>query len=290
MQEYFEDEERIYVCFEYCRGGELYNEINLRKKNKQRFTEVQVASIIFQLAKAIAYLHANNIVHRDIKPENILFVSGPPGKGDMKIKVIDFGTAYRLKKGETLSDFYGSPNYVAPEVIRGRYDLQCDCWSVGVILYIMLTMKLPFDGLDDADVFHSVLRNPLDFDTLVSKHRCIEAIDLTKRLLFKSPDLRLSGWQAATHKWLTMKGEDPAILKFVPIILQNIRSFKQRGIVQRSVLDYFLRNLLSAQEEDLFKEIFFIFNRDLSGELSRRDLLEAFWSNGIKDVNLYEID
>ena len=98
IYEYFEDAERIYVVTQYCKGGDLFSEINRRIKNLERFSETQVATIMNQLIRAIAYLHENYIIHRDIKPENILFVTGPPGSGCGKLKLCDFGGAVKLKK------------------------------------------------------------------------------------------------------------------------------------------------------------------------------------------------
>ena len=76
VQEYFEDAERIYVVLEWLKGGELYQDINLRIKERRRFTERQAARIIFQVASAVNYLHMNNIMHRDVKPENIIYCEG----------------------------------------------------------------------------------------------------------------------------------------------------------------------------------------------------------------------
>jgi serine/threonine protein kinase len=76
VQEYFEDAERIYVVLEWLKGGELYQDINLRIKERRRFTERQAARILFQVASAVNYLHMNNIMHRDVKPENIIYCEG----------------------------------------------------------------------------------------------------------------------------------------------------------------------------------------------------------------------
>lgn len=94
-------------------------------------------------------MHNNSIIHRDIKPENICFVNGAPGVGDGKIKIIDFGTAIKFSKGTQLKDKYGSPNYIAPEVITGNYNEKCDVWSAGIVLYVLLWGNCPFDANSD---------------------------------------------------------------------------------------------------------------------------------------------
>lgn len=88
------------------------------------------------------YIHKNKTVHRDIKPENIILVN----EKDLKLKLVDFGCAQKFTPGQYMVQQYGTPYYIAPEVIKGCYDEKCDLWSVGIILYILLTGTLPFDG------------------------------------------------------------------------------------------------------------------------------------------------
>ena len=95
--EYFEDPERVYVIFELCKGGELFQDMNKRIHDHNRYTEKQAARIISQMSSAIDYLHKNNIFHRDIKPENILYVHGGENFGNGRLKIIDFGTASKFK-------------------------------------------------------------------------------------------------------------------------------------------------------------------------------------------------
>ena len=117
VKEYFEDKERIYVCLEFLKGGELFCEVNQKKKNKKRYTEKQAARIIAQIIKAVDYLHQNNIIHRDIKLENIMYVHGGEFHGSGRVKLIDFGTAVKMVGSQNLTEIAGSPNYLAPEVL-----------------------------------------------------------------------------------------------------------------------------------------------------------------------------
>lgn len=102
-------------------------------------------------------------MHRDIKPENILYVHGGEGKGNGRVKLVDFGTAVKFKKGEKYSEIYGSANYLAPEVVNMDYTEKCDVWSLGVILYTILLKQMPFDGNMDAEVIKAIKNNPLSF-------------------------------------------------------------------------------------------------------------------------------
>jgi len=99
-----------------------------------------------QILQAIAYCHAQNVAHRDLKPENVLIDTKNKGS----IKVIDFGTSHAYDtENHTMHQIYGTPYYIAPEVLVGNYDEKCDLWSIGVILYIMMCGRPPFGGSND---------------------------------------------------------------------------------------------------------------------------------------------
>ena len=101
----------------------------------------------------MAYCHDNNIVHRDLKPENILI----DVEMNYLLKLIDFGSSVEFNKGkEVLKTVNGTSYYIAPEVLNKNYDERCDVWSVGIILYILLSGKPPFDGVDDASITDKV--------------------------------------------------------------------------------------------------------------------------------------
>jgi calcium-dependent protein kinase len=100
----------------------------------------------------VAYLHNKKIAHRDIKPDNILFET----VDSLNVKLMDFGNSRKMGNNEGLSGVYGTAYYVAPEVLSGNYDEKCDIWSVGVILYMLLSGNPPFDGRSDLRILDSV--------------------------------------------------------------------------------------------------------------------------------------
>jgi len=112
------------------------------------FRESDAASILEQLLGAINYCHSKSIVHRDLKPENILLDSG----GTNNIKVIDFGTSEKMISNIKLSQAFGTSYYIAPEVLNSTYDEKCDVWSIGIIMYIMLSGNPPFTGETDKEI------------------------------------------------------------------------------------------------------------------------------------------
>lgn len=102
-----------------------------------------------EILSAVTYCHKYGIVHRDLKPENILYQSKDP---DSPLKIIDFGTSKTYNGDEKLNDVCGTPYYIAPEVLDGKYTEKCDVWSCGVIMYIMLCGYPPFNGVSDYDI------------------------------------------------------------------------------------------------------------------------------------------
>jgi calcium-dependent protein kinase len=127
--------------------------------------------------KAINHCHSLDICHRDIKPENILL--GDNGS----LKLIDFGLSEQVKKNKKMSTIVGTPYYIAPEVLKGNYNDKCDVWSLGVIMYILLSGYLPFGGTGAAAVFEKVLEGKISFSQKEWKKVSDEAIDLIKNML-----------------------------------------------------------------------------------------------------------
>ena len=131
--ESFEDDVYLHIVMEYLEGDDLFTIISQRNHNK--FTEKDMIKIMHQLFKALVFIHNKNIVHRDIKPENILFSQ----KDDYStLKLIDFGLATTTMRKDKKS--CGSPYYMSPEIINGRFCPKTDVWAAGVILFLMLML------------------------------------------------------------------------------------------------------------------------------------------------------
>lgn len=152
IKEWYENDQRFYIIQEHLAGGELYT--RMRKRKHKGFTEEEAASIIQQALMAINYLHKNKIVHRDVKPENLIFQN--ENENDLRLKLVDFGTAQKFNPGQFMLQQFGTPYYMAPEVIKGCYNEKCDVWSIGVILYILLTGEIPFDGETEAEILTKI--------------------------------------------------------------------------------------------------------------------------------------
>ena len=141
LYEIYQDTRNIYLITEYLEGGELFDLI-LKSKH---FNENIAAKIMKQLLSAIAYCHSKKIVHRDLKPENLLIVK----TNTYEIKVIDFGLSRTFEPNKNMYSRMGTPFYIAPEVLKKKYNEKCDVWACGVILYILLSGNPPFNGKND---------------------------------------------------------------------------------------------------------------------------------------------
>ena len=158
---------------EYCGGVDLFDKI---VKNNDSFSEQKVADIMKCLFLAMNHCHSNNVAHRDLKPENIMC------DGD-QIKIIDFGLSKQKSSNQRLKTIVGTPFYVAPEVLSGDYDFECDNWSLGVIMYVLLSGYLPFHGSNDAEVFAKIKTCQVSFDQTEFSFISETAKDLIRNLL-----------------------------------------------------------------------------------------------------------
>mmetsp|Transcript_43147 Transcript_43147/g.50593 ORF Transcript_43147/g.50593 Transcript_43147/m.50593 type:complete len:149 (-) Transcript_43147:54-500(-) len=142
-------------------------------------------------------MNDNGVVHRDLKPENILVSSS----GD--IKIIDFGLARKINHTK-LTDIVGTPYYVAPEVLMTNCGAECDMWSFGVLMYIILSGYLPFTGSSQNEVFIKILKGKIIMDQPEWSDRSVESKDLLKKLLVVNPAQRIKAADALKHKWFNI--------------------------------------------------------------------------------------
>eukprot|EP00917_Polyrhabdina_sp_WS-2016_P018348 GHVP01039542.1.p1 GENE.GHVP01039542.1~~GHVP01039542.1.p1 ORF type:complete len:323 (-),score=31.83 GHVP01039542.1:110-1078(-) len=195
--ELFEDEQYLYAIMDKCEGGELFTQIVKRK----RFTEADASALCRQMLNALQYIHSRNIVHRDVKAENFLFAKSD--LNDSRLILIDFGMSVQLTDNKSLRQLCGSPHYVAPELINRAYGMKVDMWSVGVIIFLMLYGRYPFEGRDQRTVIHQILKSDPDYNR-GSNNPSPAAVAFMKKLLQKDPALRMSAEEAQKDAWLNM--------------------------------------------------------------------------------------
>jgi len=185
---------KVYLVMELLQGGEMFERII----EERHFSEATAAFAMVQILDALIYCHAKEICHRDIKPEN-LFYSTTDKKS--KLVIGDFGLS---AQGEKLMETCcGTPQYVAPEVLQNKlYTNKVDCWSVGVVLYILLCGYPPFYAESNPLLYSKIIKEPFEFDPEDWEHISDEAKDLVRKLLTKNPERRPSAIEAKKHPWL----------------------------------------------------------------------------------------
>ena len=170
---------------EYVTGTQLFEKIT--QQNNQTFNEQTAANYMKSLFQAINHCHAQNIVHRDIKPDNIMITQNDT------VRLIDFGLSKASKTNKNLTTVAGTPYYMAPEVLDGSYSKKADIWSLGVLLYTLVSGYLPFQGNSAAEVFRKIKEADFHFE-----HEEFESVsdsckDLIKKLLILNQSKRLTG-------------------------------------------------------------------------------------------------
>ena len=268
---------KYYIITEYCHEGELFNEIIKVGK----FDEGQAAFIINQILKAITYCHKMNIIHRDIKPENIM-ITNREKNGCLQVKLIDFGTAKIFEKGHQENKYVGSSYYMAPEIIKRKYDEKCDLWSIGVIMYILLTGRPPFDGNDDDEILENVKKGVYDTYSypypLLSSH----SKDLINKLLKKKKKKRISADQALEHPWFKtaeFKKKDKVNTiapELARELIQNMTKYRSDNILKCAVIAYLVHHITNTEECFEASKLFIKIDLNYDGKIEKHELIQGF--------------
>ena len=201
----FEDDEYFHIVTNLCRGGELFDGIVRKSSDVESdvpcFAEDDAARIMYQILSAVSHMHGRGVAHRDIKPENVLFDSPEEGS---PVRIADFGLSRRhdADADRPMSSLVGTPYYIAPEVLLGRYDMSCDLWSIGVIAYVLLCGYPPFSGATDSETRELVLRGRYVFHAEEWGNISGEAMDFVRGLLRVDPRRRTTVQRALSHPWI----------------------------------------------------------------------------------------
>eukprot|EP00177_Eucheuma_denticulatum_P001643 GFKZ01002960.1.p1 GENE.GFKZ01002960.1~~GFKZ01002960.1.p1 ORF type:complete len:438 (-),score=66.65 GFKZ01002960.1:2062-3375(-) len=196
----FDSPGALHIVLEYMAGGELFDII----ADAGSFTEQKAAQVTRDLIKGVQYLHMHDIVHRDLKPENVLCVTK---SWPLEVKIADFGLADFSRDGvidtTTAAGMIGTPGYVAPEVVnKVKYGPAVDMWAVGVLLYIMLSGKMPFYGKNDRACLEMIAKGRYSMPLREWSQISEDAKSLVRGLLQLDPNKRLTANAALHHKWL----------------------------------------------------------------------------------------
>jgi serine/threonine protein kinase len=200
MVDFYEDADYVHIVTEKYTGGDLFDEIVNNTTDYGCLDEDQAVKIIRALLEAVQYLHANDIVHRDIKPENVMFED----EEGSSIKLIDFGLSrVHMVNEPAMANQVGTPYYMSPDVLQGKYDRSCDLWSIGVVAYILLTGYPPFNGNSNFEVLESIRKGNLVFEESIWGNVSKSSRDFVSKMLsFDSSSRIRVAEDALRHPWM----------------------------------------------------------------------------------------
>ncbi|XP_027032546.1 serine/threonine-protein kinase MARK2 isoform X13 [Tachysurus fulvidraco] len=201
--EVIETEKTLYLVMEYASGGEVFDYLVAHGRMKEKEARAKFRQIV----SAVQYCHQKCIVHRDLKAENLLL------DADMNIKIADFGFSNEFTLGNKLDTFCGSPPYAAPELFQGKkYDgPEVDVWSLGVILYTLVSGSLPFDGQNLKELRERVLRGKYRIPFYMST----DCENLLKKFLILNPTKRGSLEQIMKDRWMNVGHEEEELMPYI---------------------------------------------------------------------------
>uniref|UniRef100_A0A8C9SZA3 Calcium/calmodulin-dependent protein kinase IGb n=1 Tax=Scleropages formosus TaxID=113540 RepID=A0A8C9SZA3_SCLFO len=195
LEDFYESRTHYYLVMQLVSGGELFDRI----LDRGVYTEKDASLVIRQVLHGVSYLHKNGIVHRDLKPENLLYFSQDENS---KIMISDFGLS-KMEDNGIMSTACGTPGYVAPEVLAQKpYSKAVDCWSIGVITYILLCGYPPFYEETETRLFSKIMKAQYEFDSPFWDDISDSAKDFIRNMMQKNPKMRYAPDQALRHPWI----------------------------------------------------------------------------------------
>ncbi|KAL3141930.1 hypothetical protein ABBQ32_004581 [Trebouxia sp. C0010 RCD-2024] len=288
LQDVFEDEVSVHLVMELCTGGGILDKIK-----QHNYTERRISQIMQSIIRFISQCHAKGIIYRDIKPDNFLFLTKDENSA---IRATDFGLSIRHWPDEgQLKSRSGTPVYMAPEVILQGYDAQADMWSVGMLMYQLLTGTFPFwDSVANVSLQQAILVKKLDLDSSWVKQSMSEgARQLLKGLLVREPASRLTANQALEHPWIKDQRTAPATTLNGSVV-QRLQRFATYGYLKQVVLKMIASDLADSTGGDklgddqseavsmvtALRELFKSLDTDASNTIEAKELADGLKAQG----------
>lgn len=201
LYEVYEEQDHCFLIMQLMSGGELFDKI----LEKRIFNEQEARESCRCVLAGLDFMHQARVAHRDLKPENLLLAAG----SDTQVKLADFGFAKFIRVDNGCRTLCGTPGYLAPEILERwpAYDVACDLWSVGVVLFLLLGGYLPFEDEDEDKVFERTRMGQYDFHPTYWKGVSTGAKNLVTKLLTVNPAKRYSAQDALQHEWNCTEGD-----------------------------------------------------------------------------------
>ncbi|KAK0153560.1 Death-associated protein kinase 1 [Merluccius polli] len=241
LHDVYENKAEVILILELVAGGELFDFL----AEKESLSEEEATQFLKQILDGVSYLHTKHIAHFDLKPENIMLLNRTVPHP--RIKLIDFGLAHKIDFGNDFKNIFGTPEFVAPEVVNYEpLGLEADMWSVGVITYILLSGASPFLGDNKQETLANVSAVDYAFDDEFFSNTSILAKDFIARLLIKDPKKRMTIKDSLLHPWIKPKDNQQALSrKESAVNMEKFKKFAARRKWKQSVRLISLCNRLS---------------------------------------------
>jgi len=280
LHDVFEDAHSLSLVTDLCGGGELFERI----QSKGSYSEKDASRVLRQITEAIKYLHDNRIAHCDLKPDNFLFLSKAE---DSPIKVIDFGMSKFVERRKYYRQLCGTPYYIAPEVIQGKYNEACDMWSIGVVMFVMLFGFPPFwsdpskyGTLSDEMIYRAIQKGfkpvtkagygpffPQDIPCSES------AKDLISKLLKTDVAERYTAEEALSHPWL--RGETASSSPVPSLVVTAFSQFNSKNRFKNLIV-HAMTSFLSDDQVEAVRTAFKTIDKDGNGSISPEEIKSVF--------------
>ena len=272
--EFYSTQKDYCLITELCSGGELFQHII----EKGPFDEKYTSYIMYQLFSAINYCHKMKIIHRDIKPENILLVNTNED-GFPNIKLCDFSLSKMCigRSSMVQRKMVGSAYYIAPEILRKKYNEKCDLWSCGVIMYILLSGRPPFEGEDEDEILKNVSSGEFDLKNPPFNKISKYAKDLIVKLLNVKVEERISAEEALNHRWFKeLKIQDIYNnindRNVIKKLIENLKKYRRTSILQETALAYLVHNFPQIRDIINSCKLFNQIDKSGDGKITKDEL------------------
>ena len=273
--ELFEDEENLFIVTDLYEGGDLFELV----REQGPLKEHEAAIVMQQLLSCIHHCHENNVVHRDLKMENILLQ-----RNDFyNLKVIDFGLSKQPKTNKkTFSDVVGSVSYLSPQMLDYEYNLKCDIWALGVVAYVLLCGRFPFEADKKVNVIHNIASGLVHFNHDIFDTYSKGCTKFIRSLLTYKEEDRPNAKEALRHPWLETQTQDSffrlavSLKSNIQASLYTMKEYKSNHCKLKQVIGALIAAQFLCQRERI-ESVFLVLDRGCYGKLSAEALQFAYW-------------
>jgi calcium-dependent protein kinase len=279
IHEFYCNQKYHQIITEYCKKGDL------NKYIRNNLSEKQLAVIFYQIFSGLCYLHENNIIHGNIKLKNIMLLTKEEDNQTKEeyfwVKIIDFSIDKIFNKNKQDSLKYSS-YYKAPEMFQNKFSDKTDMWSIGIILFLALTGKVPFDGRTDDEISNKIQNYPYnDLEPMLLAHSS-EAKDLLDKLLEKDMEKRISAKQALNHEWFKNYHGRALFSNFrleeIQQYIHNLCSYSSESKISQLVLAFLVHNIPISTSTYIILKLFRFFNTSGNCKLTKDELKKGLYN------------